>query len=172
MGPLASYVCDDPDGRRQETLTAGLLNGIDDVEVDVGHPGIPGYRTLLVRCLHPLPAGLRGDAIRLEPDALPPNRPVQLTWAAPAPQLAELAAARQATDADVEQFAGEHPDPALLVVRTDSPGDLSPYKLVIADPDAAGFDPCLAEARFVFGLDCETELDCPVVPPCPPDRVA
>jgi hypothetical protein len=172
VGPLARYVCDDPDGRRQDTLTAGVLNGIDDVEVDTGHPGIPGYRTLLVRCLRPLPAGLRGDGIRVQPAALPPNRPVQVTWAAPAPQLAVLAAASQATDADVERFAGDHPDPALLVVRTDSPGDLSPYKLVIADPETAGFDPCLAEACFVFGLDCDTELDCPVVPPCPPDRIA
>jgi hypothetical protein len=166
------YACDDPDGRRQETLAAGRLNGIDDVEVDTGHPGVPGYRTLLVHCLRPLPPGLRGDGVRVEPAALPPNRPVQVTWAAPAPQLAELAAAGQATDADVGQFAGDHPDPALLVVRTDAPGDLSPYTLVIADSDAAGFDPCLAEAGFLFGLDCDTDLDCPATPPCPPDRVA
>ncbi len=172
VDPLARYACDDPDGRRQDTLAGGRLNGIDDVEVDTGHPGIPGYRTLLVRCLRPLPPGLRGDGVRVEAAALPPNRPVQVTWAAPAPQLADLAAIGQASAADVEQFAGDHPDPALLVVRTDSPGDLSPYKLVIADPDAAEFDPCLAEAGFGFGLDCDTDLDCPAVPPCPPDRVA
>ena len=172
VDPLARYVCDDPDGRRQDTLAEGHLNGIDDVEVDTGHPGIPGYRTLLVRCLRPLPAGLRGDAVRVEPAALPPNRPVQVTWAAPAPELAELASAGQATEADVDQFAGDHPDPALLVVRTDSPGDLSAYTLVIADPGATGFDPCLAEAVFGFGLDCDTDLDCPSVPPCPPAQVA
>jgi hypothetical protein len=170
VSPLARYVCDDPDGRRQETLAEGHLNGIDDVEVDTGHPDIPGYRTLLVRCLRSLPPGLRGDGVRVEPAALPPNRPVQVTWAAPAPELAELEHAGLATEADVKQFAGN--DPALLVVRTDSPGDLSPYKLVIADPEATGFDPCLAEATFGFGVDCDTELDCPTAPPCPPARVA
>jgi hypothetical protein len=172
MDPLARYVCEDPDGRRQDTLAEGHLNGIDDVEVDTGHPGIPGYRTLLVRCLRPLPDGLRGDGVRVEPAALPPNRPVQVTWAAPAPQLAALAKTGLVSDDDARQFAGDHPDPALLVVRTDSPGDLSPYKLVIADPEAAGFDPCLAEATFGFGVDCDTELDCPTAPVCPPARVA
>ncbi len=172
VDPLAGYVCDDPDGRRQDTLAGGRLNGVDDVEVDTGHPGIPGYRTLLVRCLRPLPPGLRGDGVQVAPAALPPNRPVQVTWAAPAPQLAELAAAGQATAADVEQFAGDNPDPALLVVRTDSPGDLAPYRLVIADPDGAGFDPCLAEAGFLFGLDCDTDLDCLAVAPCPPAQAA
>jgi hypothetical protein len=171
MGPLARYVCDDPDGRRQETLAEGHLNGIDDVEVDTGHPHIPGYRTLLVRCLRQLPSGLRADGIRVEPAALPPNRPVQVSWAAPAPELHELPEGL-ATPFDVQQFAGAEPDPALLVVRTDSPGDLSPYKLVIADPEAAGFDPCLAEATFSFGVDCDTDLDCPTAPPCPPALVA
>ena len=173
VDPLARYVCDDPDGRRQDTLAEGHLNGIDDVEVDTGHPDIdiPGYRTLLVRCLRPLRPGLRGDGIRIEPAGLPPNRPVQVSWAAPAMELAELAPAGPGTS-DAEQFAGKEPDPALLVVRTDSPGDLSPYKLVIANPEAAGFDPCLAEATFSFGLDCDTELDCPAAPVCPPTRVA
>lgn len=175
VDPLARYVCDDPDGRRQDTLAEGHLNGIDDVEVDTGHPDadIPGYRTLLVRCLRPLLPGLRGDGVRVDPAALPPNRPVQVSWAAPAPELAELIPAGLASEADVRQFAGEDPDPALLVVRTDSPGDLSPYRLVIANPAAAGFDPCLAEATFGFGVDCpDAELDCPGAPVCPPVRVA
>ena len=85
MDPLAAYACDDADGRRQGTLAGGLLNGIDDVEVDTGHPDIPAYRTLLVRCLRPLPAGLRGDGVQVLPAAQPPNRPVKVTWAAPAP---------------------------------------------------------------------------------------
>jgi baseplate J-like protein len=178
VGPLARYVCDDPDGRRQDTLAEGHLNGIDDVEVDTGHPGtpgtpgIPGYRTLLVRCLHPLPPGLREDGVRIQPAALPPNRPVQVTWAAPAPELGELAKVGPVTPGDARQFAGQYPDPALLVVRTDTPGDLSPYKLVIANPEAAGFDPCLAEATFSFGVDCDTDLDCPSAPVCPPARAA
>lgn len=172
MDPLAAYACDDADGRRQDALAGGQLNGIDDVEVDTGRPGIPGYRTLLVRCLRSLPAGLRGDGVQVLPAAQPPNRPVAVTWAAPAPQLAELAAAGLATAADVAQFAGDHPDPALLVVRTATFGDLSGYRLVIEQPEAAGFDPCLAEALFSFGVDCDTDLDCPSAPICPPVRVA
>lgn len=172
MDPLAAYACDDADGRRQDTLAGGLLNGIDDVEVDTGHPGIPGYRTLLVRCLRPLPADLRGDGVRVLPAAKPPGRPVAVTWAAPAPQLAGLAAAGLATAADAAQFAGDHPDPALLVVRTATFGDLSGYRLVIVQPEAAGFDPCLAEAPFSFGVDCGTDLDCPAPPRCPPVRAA
>jgi Baseplate J-like protein len=173
VDPLARYVCDDPDGRRQDTLAEGHLNGIDDVEVDTGHPGIPGYRTLLVRCLRALPRELRGDGVRVEPAALPPNRPVQVTWAAPASELAELARDRTGpvTDDDARQFAA-NPDRTLLVVRIDTPGDLSPYKLVIANRETAGFDPCLAEATFGFGVDCDTELDCPTAPVCPPARVA
>ncbi len=172
MGPLAAYACDDADGRRQDVLASGQLNGIDDVEVDTGHAGIPGYRTLLVRCLRALPSDLRGGGVQVLPAAQPPNRPVEVTWAAPAPQLAELAYAGLASADDVRQFAGDDPDPSLLVVRTATFGDLSGYRLVIVDPDAAGFDPCLAEAWFSFGVGCDTDLDCPSAPACPPVRVA
>lgn len=170
--PLASYACQDADGRRLNTLANSRLNGIDDVEVDSGSAGVPRHRTLLVRCLRPLPVGLRGDAVRVVPAALPPNRTVEVLWAAPAPELGELAAAGLATHADMEHFAGSEPDPAVLVVRIAAPGDLSSYRLVIVRPDTAGFDPCLSEACFSFGVDCDTDMDCPAPAPCSPGRVA
>jgi hypothetical protein len=176
LPPPVAYGCDDADGRRQDTLAAGRLNGIDDVRVDTGGDGVPGYRTLLVRCLRALPPGLRGDGVRVLAAGSAPHRPVEVTWAYPAPELARLGDQSLATAADVARFAGAAPDPGVLVVRTAAFGDPAPYRLVITDP-SAGFDPRLSEAAFSFGVDCDADLDC--ADPdcagcrdCPPVRVA
>lgn len=147
MSSPTPYRCDDADGRRQLTLAAGTLNGIDDVQVG------GGYRTLLVQCLRALPPGLRGDAVRVLPAGSPPNQPVEVIWACPAPEMDEPLS----------------PDPALLVVRVAAPGDPAPYRLVITDPS---FDPRLAEAVFSFGVDCAGDLDCVDTVACVPERTA
>jgi baseplate J-like protein len=136
--PPTAYRCDDPDGRRQLVLADGRRNGIDDVQVVTGH------RELLVRCLHPVPATLGGAAVRVVP-AGPSGRPVEVDTARP-----------------------WRADPAVLQVRLTAPGDLAPYRIVLIDPEAAGFDPRLAEAVFDFGVDCDDDLDCAGPVDCPP----
>ena len=172
MHAFGGYVCDDLDGRRLDILATGRLNGIDDVEVDPGDPGVPRHCTLLVRCLRDVPAGLRADAVAVRPDGTPQSRPVDVVWAAPATELAELAAEGIATAADVNRFAAGEAAPTLLVVRVAAPGDLSPYRVVIRDPDREGFDPLLSEACFSFGIDYDDDVDCPKPIGCPPVRAA
>lgn len=167
--PSGGYICADADRRRQDTVTQGRLNGIDDVEVDGGHPGIPPRRTLLVRCLRPLPAVIEVGKVQVLPGRMPPNQPVAVSWALAAPELAQAHAARpgDVTAEDVAQFGGDQAPPDLLVVRTASVGDLSPYLLRLEIP---GFDPRLAEACFSFAIDCPGDVDCLTPQHCPPER--
>ena len=172
MPALGGYACADHDGRRLDLLATGTLNGIDDVEVDPGEPGMPRHCTLLVRCLRDVPAGLRADAVAVRSDGTPQSRPVDVTWAAPATELADLAAEGIATPADVMRFSAGEAAPTVLVVRVAAPGDRSVYRLVIRDPDRAGFDPLLSESCFSFGVDCDDDVDCPTPIGCPPVRAA
>jgi Baseplate J-like protein len=174
---MDQYACADTGRRLAAVRDGGVLNGIDMLEVDAGSaPGTPAQRTLLVRCLLPLPADLDRADVRVAGGvrADPAINPVRVVWAFPAGRLAAARAAEPAlvSQADVDAFAGL-PDPArLLVVRTSSAGDFSTYRLLITDPAGRGFDPRLAEVAFTFKVDCPSELDCRVVQACPPERVA
>jgi hypothetical protein len=168
------YRCADGDRRLAATRADGRLNGIDWIEVDGSRSGLPARRTLLVRCLLPLPPGFGAadltiaGGVRVDPAV----NPVRVLWAVPASGLAAALDAGVVTEQDVRAF-GALPDPdRLLVVRTSSAGDFSTYRLVVAEPDHRGFDPRLAAADFVFTVDCPTDLDCPAPAPCPPERVA
>ncbi|MBO3749200.1 putative baseplate assembly protein [Streptosporangiaceae bacterium NEAU-GS5] len=144
----------------------GRLNGIESIEVDAGHPGVPAQRTLLVHCLLPLPPKIAPGGVRVTGGVRvdPALNPVGVEWAVPASELAS--AGGRVTAADVAAF-GALPDARrVLVVRTGSTGDFSTYRLVIADPDA-GFDPRLAEVPFGFKVDCPADLD-----PAPPSPQA
>ena len=154
---LARYVCDDADRRGRKCWPKRALNGIDDVEVDDRASRNPRRRTLLVRCLRPLPAGC-ARRVRVDPAALPPNRPVEVTWA-PGPRARRLADAAGPVTADDVAAVRSRRRTALLVVRTDTPGDLSPYRLVIATR-AAGFDPRLAAGRVQLRRRLRRRLDC------------
>ncbi|HEY0530284.1 MAG TPA: putative baseplate assembly protein [Actinoplanes sp.] len=133
MRPLTEYLCDDPDGRRQSVLAGGTLNGIDDVQVE------PGHRTLLVRCLRPVPPGL---SVSVSPVGA--SRPVEV--AATGPSVV---------------------GPAVLEVRLVAPGDPAAYRIMVTDP-AAGFDPRLSQAVFDFGVDCDADRDCAAAAACVP----
>jgi hypothetical protein len=168
------YQCTDGDRRLLDTRAAGRLNGLDWVEVDDGRSGVRARRTLLVRCLLPLPADLAGSDLRIEGGVRvdPALNPVQVDWAVPASRLGAARKAGLVSVEDADAFGGL-PDPdRLLVVRTNSPGDFSSYRLVVVEPDRWGFDPRLAGIDFMFNVDCLTDLDCPVPAACPPERVA
>jgi hypothetical protein len=172
---MDQYLCADADRRRQDTLAGGVLNGIDVIEIDGGHPpGIPPHRTLLVSCLRAVPTALRGTDVRVRGGVRADSaiNPVRVLWAFPATELVAAHEADQAlvTQDDVDAFAAL-PDPdQLLVIRTSSAGDFSTYRLVIVDPMAFGFDPRLAEAPFTFKVDCAHEFDCRFPEVCPPQR--
>jgi hypothetical protein len=186
----------DRDARRalvQRTATP-QLNGIDAVEVVANAPGSPGHqpgaprqRTLLVRTLLPVPADLTAQRVRvLGGVRLDPRiNPVRVQWAHPAVAVAGDGSAApvtplpDVTDADraLVADATDPPDrPRILVVRTSSSGDWSSYVLKVLGAGGTGvpdgFDEPLAQVPFAFVVDCPSDLDCRVVPECPPAAAA
>ena len=156
------YVCCD-ERRLRAVKEAGVLNGIEYLEVS--HSEAPvglEQRTLFVR-LFQAPAGLSAANVKIEGGE---RIPVEVEWAAPATPLP----------------AGEDPaltdglvNPAtVLLVRTDSRGDFSRYTLRLvagggSDEPPAGFDPLLAAVEFSFKVECPSDFDCRPVCDCPPE---
>lgn len=115
--PVAEqYLCEPADQRLEAVRSHNLdtpgqaLNGIDVVEVDGGHPGVPAQRTIVVRCLEPVPDSLRGGQVEVTGGVRvdPRLNPVRVRWALPASALAGAAGAGpdQPSAADVDAFAG------------------------------------------------------------------
>jgi len=165
------YFCRNP--RRREAVRAhATLNGIDYLEV-LDHdapPGSPRQRTLLVRCLKAIPA-LTAANVRIDGGVR--VTPVQVQWAFPAPSIpnALLNVDEQAFFATLAE--ADH----VLVVRTDSEGDFSVYRLAltVSPTDATpptGFDPRLSEIDFAFKVECPSEFDCKSEVMCRPQTLA
>lgn len=164
------FVCE-PAGQRLEAVrshnlaTPGeALNGIDVLSVDEGHPGVPAQRTLVVRCLEPVPDSLRAGQVEVAGGVRvdPRLNPVRVRWAVAASALPGAAGTGpdQPGAADVDAFTGlPEPDRA-LIVRTSSAGDFSTYRFRILAPETHGFDRQLSEVPFSFKVDCPTEFDC------------
>jgi hypothetical protein len=164
------YFCQN-EKRRQAVREHPTLNGIDYLEV-LDHdapPGSPRQQTLLVHCLKPLPA-LTANNVRVEGGVR--ITPVRVLWAAPGSTLT----VPPATAAEQAYVAGL-PDPnTILVVRTDSSGDFSRYRLVLVDSPTnpappAGFDPQLSAVGFSFKVECPSDFDCQVDQECPPETL-
>lgn len=157
--------------RLQAVRGHGTLNGIDYLEVldTEAPPGSPRQRTLLVRTVRPLPAGIGGDHVRIDGGVR--VTPVRVEWAAPASDAGALFAAGRLSAAERDLFL-DQPDPdALLVVRTDADGDYTTYRLRLVQDDGPhpAFDPILAEIDFSFKAECPAEFDCHTEPECPPE---
>ena len=162
---MTRYTCCD-DLRRNAVRAHPTLNGIDILEVlDREAPaGSPRQRTVLVRCLKPVPA-LTPEHVAIAGGER--IRDVGIEWVtsagAPAPGLlspAEVAFVAALPEAD-----------HVLLVRTASAGDDSPYRLSLrrspVDPRApVGFDPRLAEVPFSFKIECPTDFDCAPAAAC------
>lgn len=158
------HCCDE---RRLEVLRrSGTANAIEFVEVlDLAAPpGVPRQQTLFVRLLRPGFA-LTPDNLRIDGGERVPS--VGIVWAGPADALPPEAEAGL-TDSLTETTR-------TLVVRTDSSGDHSLYRLAIVSNSGsteppAGFDPRLSAIEFSFKVECPSDFDCAEQRFCPPPR--
>ncbi len=175
---MTRYTCCD-ELRRNEVAHPDdgrpTLNGIDYLEV-LDHdapPDSPRQRTLLLRCLKPvptklqdpnLPGGERVLALTLENVHLSGGdrvRDVQIQWIAIAANPPEA----ETTEAERAFFTALPEAEHILLVRTNSNGDYSPYQLrlqrsKIDQRAPAEFDPQLAEVTFSFKVECPSDFDC------------
>jgi hypothetical protein len=165
------YACCD-ENRRRLVAEAGTLNGIDYLEVldDAAPPGSPRQRTLLVRLLAAVPAGLGQENVVVEGGERVRNVGVDWVDAASGPLP-------KATPAERTYLAALADAARVLVVRTDSAGDFSTYvlRLIASHSSAqppAGFDEILSGIEFSFKIDCPSEFDCRPSAECPavPDQ--
>jgi hypothetical protein len=168
---MARYVCGNPE--RRAKVEKSTLNGIDFLEVldgkVAGHPEWDGLRQLflVVRLLKPVPLGLSGDNVRLDGGVR--ITPVRAVWALPLAKVAANPDVPAVEKAFLAARLGGEPDPDhLLVVRTDSSGDYSPYRLRLVTRPEDGFDPRLSEVEFSFKVECPSDFDCKPDTRCPP----
>jgi hypothetical protein len=173
------YFCSDEERRAAVADPASGLNGIDYLEVlDSEVPDTElKQRILVLRFFKGGLAGLTAENVRIEGGVR--IRPVGVIWALP---LQEVAGAPLELVPQAEKdflalhFAGEPEPETVLIVRTDSNGDYSIYRLSLvtssADPSAPpGFDPRLAAVDFSFKVECPTDFDCKQEEECPPPEL-
>ena len=155
--------------RRNAVAAHPTLNGIDYLEVlDRDLPELHPFRqrTLFLHFLKKI-TGLNRDNLRLSGGDRVRN--VQIEWAAPGVPAPAALTVEEAT------LLAALPDADhVLVVRTDSTGDRSSYRLQLVrspldDRVPAGFDPQLAEIDFSFKVECDSDFDCAPQLVCPPE---
>jgi hypothetical protein len=163
---VTRYTCCD-ELRRNAVAASATLNGIDYLEVLDGDApaGSPRQQTLLVRCLKPVPA-LNVENVQLTGGERVRDVKVQWVAVASAPPVADTSAAEQAF------FTGLPDADHVLVVRTTSYGDYSPYTLRLRrsaqdERAPASFDPRLVEVTFSFKVECPSDFDCDPAQACP-----
>ncbi|MFO1086041.1 MAG: putative baseplate assembly protein [Reyranellaceae bacterium] len=153
------------DLRRLDVLRLnGTANAIDFLEVldNARPPGAPRQQTLLVRLLRP-GFVLTPDNIRISGGERVTR--INVVWCATANALPPQAEpGLVATVGDLART---------LVVRTDSSGDFSTYRLsIVANSGSsnppAGFDPRLSSIDFSFKVECSADFDCAQPVACPP----
>ncbi len=155
--------------RSQGVRQHPTLDGIDYLEVlDQEAPGdSPRQRTLLVRFLKPVSA-LTRENVRIDGGVR--VTPVRVLWAFPAPAIPPSLITAQEQTFFSTLLQPDH----VLVVRTDSSGDFSTYRLSIvassANPNATkDLDSQLSEVKFSFKVECPSDFDCKPVTECPPE---
>lgn len=155
------------DQLRRNAVLGLSINGIDWLEVlDRDLPSGHEFRqrTLLLHMLKP-PVGLTAANVRIEGgDRI---QPVRVEWMEPGvPPPAGLTAEEAA-------LLAARPDAdRILVIRTDSTGDRSKYRLrlvrsMLDDHAPEGVDPALSEVGFSFKVECESDFDCAPRHDCP-----
>ncbi len=171
---MTRYTCCD-EQRRNAVNKHPTLNGIDYLEVlNLDAPSnSPRQCTLLLHCLKPVPTklsdpGVPGGelvlALTLENVHLSGGervRDVQIEWIAIAAKPPE----EQTNEAERAFFTALPKADHILLVRTNSRGDYSPYQLRLqrskSDQRAPEeFDPQLAEVTFSFKVECPSDFDC------------
>lgn len=157
------YFCCDDERRRaliENMPPAQQVNGIDflEVEDDPSMPDAQRQRRLFVHFITPNGIGtLAKENIRIEGGER--IRPVRVK--------------------SLSSDASSLPDPNLLIVEVEEPGDFSVYtfRLVASgsgpddfDPPPK-FDPILSAVDFEFKALCESDFDCKHVQECPPQKL-
>lgn len=167
-----------PDEARKTVVRSeGVVNGIDYLEVldDDAPEGSPRQRTLLVHCFLPVTAtGLGPQNVRIEGGVR--VRSVRVDWAYPAAAFPPAGDDDDPLSAAERAYVDALPDrDEVLVVRTNTSGDLSTYTLRLVasategDAPPPGFDVVLSAVGFSFKVDCESEFDCKADDSCPPE---
>lgn len=159
----APFVCDFADRRLLIQQPGVTLNGIDFVEVlDLAAPaGTPRQQTLVVRLFRAVPAGFDATRVRIEGGVR--VTPVRVVWAQPALSVT----APGVSPAEAAVYAALPEAARTVIVRTDSSGDFSTYRLVIVAV-AGDFDPVLSAIELSFKAECPTAFDCGDTRACPP----
>jgi hypothetical protein len=167
------YHCEN-EKRRQAVDNHPSLNGIDYIEVlDHEAPDeSKRQRTLLVRCLKPVP-DLTAMNVQIHGGVR--VTPVRVLWAAGATDANDLFADGMISEDERDFFLDQPYQDHLLLVRTDVYGDFSTYRLCLvkspADPDPLNnFDPILSCIEFSFKIECPGDFDCRTMQKCPPER--
>lgn len=153
------------------------LNGIDYLEVlDRDAPaGSPRQRTLMVRAFKPFPAPPGNlDTVNVRVDGGVRVKGVGLLWVARAAEANDLFNDGRINAAERTFFSGLDNPESLLLVRTDSTGDFSPYTLRLVasetnDDPPNNFDLPLSSVEFSFKVECPSEFDCAEGTVCPPE---
>lgn len=169
------YFCDNPfRAQRLRTDPAISLNGIDYLEVlDQESPvETLRQRTLMVRLFRSVPSTLVAGNVRITGGVR--ITPIAVEWIGVAGQAAALEAAGLINGDERTYFSSLSDPDQVLLIRTDSDGDYSPYTLsLIASPTATepppGFDPILSTVEFSFKAECPTLFDCRKKQSCPPE---
>jgi len=175
------YFCSDARRRQEVAEATSGLNGIDYLEVlDRDYVAMLGevaaqplrQRTLLVHCLKPLPADLDEENVNIEGGVRITG--IQVEWAGRASAAADMFSRGLILAEERDYFLALPKPDRILVVRTDSRGDFSTYRLsLVASNDVldppAGFDELLSQVDFSFKVECPSEFDCKIERVCPPE---
>lgn len=176
------YYC--RDARRQQEVAASEngLNGIDYLEVvDRDYVAMLGedqarplrQRTLLVRCLKLVPEELQGENVCIDGGVRVTLIGVQ--WAAVATKADDLLADGMILQEERDFLMDDLPEnDHVLVVRTETRGDFSTYRLSLVASQSesgppVGFDELLSHVDFSFKVECPSEFDCGAASICPPE---
>ena len=158
---MTRYTCCD-ELRRNAVDAHATLNGIDYLEVlDRDAPtGSPRQRTLLLRLLKAPAPALGMDNVRIEGGER--VRDIRIKWVGMAN---DPPPAPDTTPAERTFFTGLPEADHVLLVRTDSHGDYSPYRLILQRAEnnprpPLNFDPRLAAIDFSFKVECPSDFDC------------
>jgi hypothetical protein len=174
------YICGN--ARRRQVLAdpASPLNGIDYLEVIdraylavfvEGDPRLANrQRTLLVRFFKQPADAIASDQIVIEGGVRVSPARVDWVLAADDAELNVLV-----PDAAERQIILDHAQPEpekVLIVRTESAGDFSTYRLrLVASEESSappeGFDEILSVVEFSFKVECPSDFDCRAERVCP-----
>ncbi len=147
------------------------LNGIDCLEV-LDHEAptvIRRQQTLLVRLFEPVPVFTEENVLLVGGERI---TPVRVEWAYPA---LSVPAAVAPTTTERNYYKNLPEADHVLVVRTDSSGDFSTYRLTLVDTQGNGappayFDPLFIAVDFSFKVECPTDFDCAPQHLCLPEK--